>query len=81
MAQREMNIDGHRVLGDEEARRGMEYLNFELSVDEAKVFFKMAKAHGQAEFQDSHRNNYTLVAGQNMTYTVVARKPESQGWF
>lgn len=81
MAQHEMRIDGHRVLGDEEARRGMEYLSGELSVEEAKVFFDMARTHGQAEFQDTHRSNYTLVAGQNMTFTVVARKPESHGWF
>lgn len=81
MDQHEIEIHGHRVLSDEDARHGLEHLHSALSPDESHVFFEMAKKTGQAEFQDSKNNNFTLVAGQNSTFTVVARKPENHGWF
>lgn len=78
----EMHIHGHKVIGEDDyAKHGMEYLSSSLSGEEAESLFSAAKEQGEVEFQDSHKRDFTLVEGANMSFTVVSRKPEKRGWF
>lgn len=74
------DIHGHKVTGEDNAVKGMDYLDHELSYQEAEVFFRQAKARRQVQFQDDDRRNFTLMSNDDGTYTLQARK-ESKGLF
>ncbi|USN53482.1 MAG: hypothetical protein H6760_04990 [Candidatus Nomurabacteria bacterium] len=80
MEEKHRDVHGHKVFYAEEAKRGVEYLDNALDYKEAEVFFRDAKSHGESEFEDEDRRNFTLVYNKNGTYTLVYRK-ESRGWF
>lgn len=75
------DIHGHTVVGDDAAAKGMAFLDESLQYAEAEVFFQQARGRGEAEFEDAQNRNYTLQYSGDGTYTVVARDPDSGGFF
>lgn len=68
------DIHGHVVYGDDDAHHGMYYLDYELDANEVDVFFKQAKIHGSADFEDRHDRQFTLVYDRGAgCYRVQAR--------
>ncbi len=80
MALHERDIHGHKVSGEDNVVRGMDYLDHSLSYEEAEVFFREARNRGSVRFEDRERRDYTLRAASDGTYTLQARK-ESKGFF
>jgi hypothetical protein len=76
------DVHGIRVRYDKSTERGIYYLKYDLSPNEAKVIIEYARNHGQAEFEDDQDRDYTLVKGADGTYTLVLRQETSRGgWF
>lgn len=75
------DIHGHAVFGDESAKKGLDYLDYSLQLDEVEVFFHQAKTQGSAEFEDAKNNNYTLSYNGDGTYTLTGRKADGSSWF
>lgn len=80
MSTHKQNVHGHTVTGEDDAMDGINYLDHKLDSKEAEVFFDEAKRRGQAEFEDEHGRNYTLIRNSNATYTIEKRK-SAGGWF
>ncbi len=80
MSDIKQDVHGHKVLGESGAKNGINHLDHKLDREEAEVFFKQAKMHGGAEFEDAKGRNYTLTRNSDATYTVEKRKDKS-GWF
>ncbi|MFA6272103.1 MAG: hypothetical protein WC693_03265 [Patescibacteria group bacterium] len=74
------DVHGHHVLGESDAKNGINHLDHKLDSAEAQVFFEQAKMHGSVEFEDGNGKNYTLIRNSDATYTVQKRK-EPGGWF
>ncbi len=53
---------------------GVQYLQYDLSSEESKVFFEQAKAAGQAQFEDDYERQFTLIYdyGDN-SFTLIKR--------
>jgi Na+-translocating ferredoxin:NAD+ oxidoreductase RnfC subunit len=53
---------------------GVQYLQYDLAPEEAKVFFEQAKSTGQAQFEDDNERQYTIKYeyGDN-SYTLIKR--------
>lgn len=52
---------------------GINYLSYDLSPEEVKVFFNEAKIKGQAQFEDHYNRNFTLMYNSDYTYTLISR--------
>jgi len=72
MAIKKTDIHAFPTTYEENAEEGVRHLRDDLSYDEAKVFFKQARAHGSAEFEDDEDRQFTLSC-QNDAYTLVRR--------
>ena len=81
MSDIKQDVHGHTVRGESDTKNGINYLDHKLDRGEAEVFFKQAKTHGSAEFEDEKGRNYTLIRNSNATYTVEKRKDSGGGWF
>ncbi len=69
------DIHGHIVYGDDASREGLNYLDYDLDHDEAEVFFKQAKLHGSAQFEDEHERQFTLLYDRGKgSYRVERRE-------
>lgn len=76
------DVHGHVVYGEDDAREGLNHLDYDLERDEAEVFFRQAKLRGQAEFEDDHDRQFTLVYDRGKgTYGVIRRASSGGGWF
>lgn len=75
------DIYSHRVSGEDDAKEGIDYLDHDIQVAEARVFFDQAKAKGSVQFEDSQGRNYTLLYKKDGVYWVDKRKSDSSGWF
>ena len=71
------NVHGFMVYGAKDAKYGIDYLDYDLDYEEAKVFFKTARYSGSAQFEDDQDRNYTLKYNGDGTYTVERRKSSS----
>jgi len=70
-------IHGFWVVYEEDAKRGLEYLQCDLQRNEAKTLFDAARFKGSAEFEDDADRDWTLVYNRgDYTYTIVSRKTE-----
>lgn len=69
------DIHGHIVYGEDDAEKGLYYLDYEIDPEEARVFFQQAKLHGQAEFEDRHNRQFTLEYDHGAgSYRVIGRE-------
>lgn len=76
-----LTILDHKVYGDDDrAYYGMKYLAYTLSHDQASEMFSQAEAQREVEFSDEAGRKFTLVDGENGSFTVVATSV-SHGWF
>jgi len=67
---KETHIDGHKVLYEENAWGGMDYLMMHLDAQESKVFFDQARSKGHIKFEDAVNKHYTL-SHSNGVYTIT----------
>ena len=53
---------------------GVQYLQYDLSLEESKVFFEQAKRNKQAQFEDDYERQFTLIYdyGDN-SFTLIKR--------
>ena len=53
---------------------GVQYLQYDLSLEESKVFFEQAKRNKQAQFEDDYERQFTLEynSGED-SYTLIKR--------
>ena len=58
---------------EENINYGINYLSYDLSPEESKVFFDEAKIKGQAQFEDHYHRNFTLIYNSDYTYTLLSR--------
>jgi len=58
---------------EENINYGINYLSYDLSPEESKVFFNEAKTKGQAQFEDHYHRNFTLIYNNDYTYTLLSR--------
>ena len=73
------NIHGHNVSFEEDAKKGAEHLAYDLSLQEAEVYFQQAKFKGKAQFEDDQDRDYTLIRSKDGAYSIERRK--KGGWF
>lgn len=73
MALHERDIHGHKVSGEDNVVKGMEYLDYRLSYEEAEVFFREARNRGKVQFEDGEHRNYTLTHRGGL-YSLTRRK-------
>ncbi|MFA6253040.1 MAG: hypothetical protein WCV69_02115 [Patescibacteria group bacterium] len=75
------DVHGHKVYSEEDAKDGVNYLEYNIQIEECRVFFEQAKAKGSAPFEDGKGHNYTLLYKKDDTYWVYKRGADSSGWF
>ena len=70
-------VYGFWVIFEEEFRPGINYLENDLQINEAKTIFNAAKQNGFAEFEDDSDRDWTLLYNKNdYTYTLIKRNRE-----
>lgn len=53
---------------------GVQYLQYDLQPEEAKVFFEQAKIKGQSQFEDDYERQFTLKYEYgDDSYTLIKR--------
>lgn len=68
------DIHGHVVHADDSTEKGTYYLQYDLDAEQAEVFFKQAKLHGAADFEDHHNRQFTLTYDRGAgSYQLTAR--------
>lgn len=76
-----LTIHDHKVYcEDDRSYYGVKHLAYKLSEDEVRAMFKQAEDHREIDFSDSEGRKFTLVDGENGSFTVVATNV-SRGWF
>lgn len=75
------DIHGFSVLSDESVKHGLDYLDYDLQYEEAKVFFDEARLRGEAQFEDDHEHQYVLRRNDDGTYALTGRKAGGGGFF
>lgn len=78
------DIHGHKVSGEDDVEKGMDYLDLQLDYAESEVFFNAARNRGRVKFQDAQRRNFTLRYNGDGTYTLDRRSSGGgffSGWF
>jgi len=69
------SIHGFWLTFDEEMRDGVRYLRDDIQLGEAKTLFDAARLRGEAEFEDDHERNWTIIYNRNDgTYTLLRRQ-------
>ncbi len=80
MGKHMVNIHGHKVFcEDDRAKHGLDHLAYHLKEDESHALFQQAEASREVDFQDVHGRKFTLVDGENGTFSVVTHDRPS-GW-
>lgn len=70
---KETIIKGFRVKYEENEQAGINYLLYDLDVQESKVFFNEARRNKYAEFEDDREGQFTLSYNSDGTYTLISR--------
>ncbi len=70
---RKATIHGAIVYFEDNATTGVNYLLYDLQFEEAAVFFRYARAHGSAQFEDDHERQFTLFYNSDGTYLLKRR--------
>lgn len=58
---KKLSIHGYSLNYDYADYDGVRYLYDQLSADESKVFFKQAYEHGEAQFEDRYKKNFSIT--------------------
>jgi len=66
-------IHGFKVEYEDNVKRGVNYLLYDLDREEARVFFDQARLRKHAEFEDDEEGQYTLNYNGSNFYTLVKR--------
>ena len=74
----EKYIKGYKVIYEENAKEGVNHLEYVLSYDESHGLFKAARSSGKIPFEDRLGRNYNLVSKLDGSFVVEKR---STGWF
>jgi len=70
-------VHGFTVIFDKDFRKGIDYLRDDLQREEAKVIFYSARRNKNAEFEDDHDRDWTLIYNEGEgTYTLIKRERE-----
>lgn len=76
-----LTIHGHKVYGDDDrSYYGIKHLAYTLSEEETTALFAEAEQNKEVDFQDKDSRHFSLVDGENSSFTVVATNV-SHGWF
>jgi len=70
--QNKRDVHGHVVYADDEAKHGLNYLDYDLEGDAAEAFFRQAKQTGQAMFEDEHEHQFLLTYRSGAYYVTPA---------
>jgi len=65
-------IHGKKVMYEDNAQEGVEYLRSKIDYKEALVFFDQAQLKGSAEFEDQNGKDYSLIYS-NGVYVITRR--------
>jgi len=72
-----VNIYGYNLKYEDDmacASNVINYLQYDLSQDEAKVFFEQAKSAGSVEFEDDYEDQMTMVYNRGEdNFTLIKR--------
>lgn len=67
----EIYIHGFKTIYEESAKEGMNYLLYDLNLEEARVFFDQARLKKTAKFEDDEDRNYSLLYNGNNVFTLT----------
>ncbi len=80
MGQHLLTIHGHKVYCDDDPSfHGVKHLAYELPADGTRGLFAQAEAGREVDFEDKNHRKFTLVDGENGSFTVVTHNKPS-GW-
>lgn len=69
-----LTVHGHRIYcEDDRAFHGVKYIAYEMEESAARELFKQAQNDREVDFEDDEHRKFTLVDGENLSYTVVTR--------
>jgi hypothetical protein len=66
-------VHGFKVEYEDKAKKGVDYLLYDLDREEARVFFDQARLRKRAEFEDDDEGQYTLYYQGSNSYKLVKR--------
>ena len=70
---KETYVRGFKVSYEDSAKKGIDYLLYDLDQEEAKVFFEQAKQKKEARFEDDEERQFTLSYSPDGSYTLGRR--------
>ncbi|MBI2632963.1 MAG: hypothetical protein HYW78_01060 [Parcubacteria group bacterium] len=70
----EIYIHGFTVKYFDDSKTGIDYLQYDLDYNEAKVFFDQARNYGKAPFEDDYDNNYDLTYDSGYGFYLLTRR-------
>lgn len=75
-----LTIAGHRVYcEDDRSYYGVKHLAYKIPDEEVREMFKQVESQREMDFTDSEGRKFTLIDGENGTFTVVATNTP-HGW-
>jgi hypothetical protein len=79
MSKHQLSIHGHKVFcNDDRAWHGVQHLAYHLEEAECRQMFKDVEEGRTMDFEDDDHRKFTLIDGENGTFTVVTHdKPSS----
>lgn len=81
MGKHMVNISGYKVYCDSDREYyGLKHLKYELGESEAVELLRQAEQEREVSFEDGDHRKFTLIDGENGTFTVT-RNDQSSGWF
>ncbi len=76
-----VDISGYKVYCDSDREYyGLKYLKYELDDESARELLKQAESQREVQFEDAEHRKYSLIDGENGTFTVT-RNDKPGGWF
>ena len=76
-----ITIAGHKVYcEDDRSYYGVKYLAYKIPDSQALEMFHQVEAQREVDFVDDVNRKFTLIDGENGSFTVVATNV-SHGWF
>jgi len=80
MGNHTLTIHGHKVYCDDEMDyHGVKHLAYEIDEEACLDLFKQARENHEVDFEDDHDRQFSLVEGENLSFTVVSRE-RHHGW-
>lgn len=81
MGKHMVDIHGYKVYCDSDREYyGLKHLKYDLDDDASRELLKEAENQREAHFEDTEHRKFTLIDGENGTFTVV-RNDQPQGFF